>query len=281
MKYSALAIAIMACGYSNADILADTLPLKVTLAQDYQSDIDFKSYWVSEKLDGIRAVWDGEKLLTRNGNPIYAPTWFVEGLPKEAIEGELWAGRGNFHVVQQTVLDHVPSDEAWKQISLMVFDAPDAKGDYPQRYLYIQHWVEQANVSHVRYVKHQQLSDELALFRLLNTIESEKGEGVMLRAINTPYIHGRSEALLKLKPYQDAEATVIGYTQGKGKYQGQVGALIVQTEDGTEFNLGSGLSDEMRQEPLPIGTVITYRFNGYTHKGLPKFARLLRERIEK
>jgi DNA ligase-1 len=57
-----------------------------------------------------------------------------------------------------------------------------------------------------------------------------------------------------------------------------VGALIVRTPEGLEFAIGSGLSDALRQTPPAIGSEITYRYNGYTSNGIPRFARFLRER---
>ncbi len=115
-------------------------PEQLVLANTYQQGIDVSQYWKSEKLDGIRALWDGEHLYTCNGNRIYVPNWFVEKLPKVHLEGELWAGRGNFHIVQSTVLDHTPSDTAWRKIDFMLFDMPGAAGDYQKRYYNILHW---------------------------------------------------------------------------------------------------------------------------------------------
>ncbi|CAM5225563.1 ATP-dependent DNA ligase [Alishewanella longhuensis] len=100
----------------------------------------------------------------------------------------------------------------------------------------------------------------------------------MLHHQDARYKTGRSADLLKLKSYQDTEAIVIGYRPGKGKYQGRVGALIVRTPEGKEFAIGSGLTDVLRQTPPEIGTVITYRYNGYTNNGIPRFARFLRVR---
>ena len=94
------------------------------------------------------------------------------------------------------------------------------------------------------------------------------------------YKTGRSSDLLKLKTYQDTEAEVIGYRPGRGKYQGMVGALVVKTPEGKEFAIGSGLTDELRRTPPQIGSIITYRYNGLTKHGLPRFARFLRVRQE-
>ena len=100
----------------------------------------------------------------------------------------------------------------------------------------------------------------------------------MLRRTDTPYRAGRSDDLLKLKLLDDAEAVVIAHVPGKGKYADMTGALKVATPDGRQFQLGSGLSDAQRHHPPPIGSTVTYRFNGYHASGLPRFARFWRIR---
>lgn len=255
-------------------------PQPVLLAQQYQSGFDLRQYWKSEKLDGIRAVWDGQQLKTRNGRVISAPQWFTDPLPKSPLDGELWAGRRNFHLVQQTVLDHKPVDQAWKQIEFMLFDMPDGAGSYKERYGDLVAWVNQLKSDHVHYVEHTPILSEHALYEHLNAIDRASGEGVMLRKIDSLYQAGRSADLLKLKSHQDDEAIVVGYKLGKGKYKGQVGALLVEWKPGVRFYIGSGLSDEMRRSPPPLGSKITFRHNGYTHNHIPKFARYFRERVE-
>jgi DNA ligase-1 len=104
------------------------------------------------------------------------------------------------------------------------------------------------------------------------------GEGLMLHRADAPYLTGRSDALLKLKPWQDAEAVLIGYTPGKGKFLGMTGALKMESPDGKRFSIGSGLSDALRRQPPPIGTRITYRYQHLTKSGVPRFPRYLRVR---
>lgn len=260
-------------------VYADTQSMPVTLAKNYNSDVDISDYWVSEKLDGIRAIWNGEKLLTRSGIEIKAPPWFTEPLPDYPLEGELWAGRGNFHIVQQTVLDQAPVDKAWQQIDFMLFDMPQAAGDYKKRYFNIVYYTRVTKSGHIKYIEHFPIETEQSLYNYLDQIDSNKGEGLMLRKITSRYQAGRSNDLVKLKKYQDAEALVIGYKGGKGKYRGQMGALLVQLDSGQQFYLGSGFSDLQRQQPPKLGTTITFRYNGYTQNGVPKFARFIRERV--
>jgi len=68
----------------------------ILLAQIYHDDIQVQEYLVSEKLDGIRAIWDGYQFSSRQGHPIYAPAWFTQHFPTRPLDGELWIGRGQF-----------------------------------------------------------------------------------------------------------------------------------------------------------------------------------------
>ncbi|MDA0147600.1 DNA ligase [Vibrio sp. LaRot3] len=269
---------ILQAGATEPATLEGYLP--VMQAHQYQDGLNVHEYWQSEKLDGIRAVWDGTKLFTRNGRQIHAPAWFIEPLPDYPVEGELWAGRGNFHLVQQTVLDHKPIDQSWQQIDFMLFDMPHAAGDYQKRYYNIVHYVTSVDHSHIKYIEHTPITSEKELFQYLDNVNNDKGEGVMLRKITSRYQAGRSSDLLKLKTHQDDEAQVIGYKVGRGQYKGMMGSILVKWQDGVEFYIGSGFSEQQRKNPPPIGSTITFRYNGLTQNGVPKFARYVRERVE-
>ncbi|ELI5732131.1 DNA ligase [Vibrio fluvialis] len=277
LKLTLIAAALLTTQHSAA--LANPLAfVPVAQANEYHDGINIYEYWQSEKLDGIRAIWNGKQLLTRNGNPIYAPRWFTDPLPDYALEGELWAGRGHFALVQQTVLDHTPSDEAWRKIDFMLFDMPEAAGDYTKRYYNLIHVVDSASTKHIKYIEHTPVLSEQELLRYLDTLVNENGEGIMLRKVTARYQAGRSNDLLKLKKHQDAEARVVGYKIGNGKYKGLMGSVLVRTDEGTEFYVGTGFSDEQRLNPPEIGSLITYRYNGLTAEGKPRFARFVRVR---
>ncbi|WP_232471937.1 DNA ligase [Vibrio gazogenes] len=261
----------------------ESSPEQVMLANTYipgRYELKFNHYRASEKLDGIRGVWDGKQLRTRNGTPIHAPQWFLRQLPPFPVEGELWAGRGQFHLVQQTILDQQPDPNSWQQMSFMLFDIPFGVGPYHQRYHKIASWLRhQSDVSHIHLIEQVALTSQKALDKLMQRITQANGEGIMLRDWNAVYHSGRSDTLLKIKPYRDDEAQVIGYKNGKGKYQNQVGALLVRSRQGVEFYVGSGLTDQQRASPPTIGSWITYRYDRMTAKGKPRFARFLRERL--
>ena len=268
-------VAVSAQAQTPEMILAKTLP----------ENVDVRDYWVSEKYDGVRGYWDGKqrRMYSRNGTVIALPNDFAAQLPDISLDGELWIGRGQFERVVSVVRDEQPDDTAWKQVKYMVFELPDSQnqyGDFTQRMARIERITQHINAPNIQAVKQWRVRDRAELLRQLDTITQAGGEGLMLHLASAPYQTGRSDALYKLKLRQDAEATVIDYVAGTGKYVGKVGSLRVRTDDGREFNVGSGLTDATRTNPPVIGTVITYQFNGLTKKGQPRFPRFLRVRVD-
>jgi len=248
------------------------------LANTVRADTDVTQYLVSEKLDGVRAFWDGRRLRTRQGNIINAPEWYVEKFPARQLDGELWAGRGRFEELSGFVRKEKPVDEEWLQVRYMIFELPEAPGDFRERVRAMRQIVGEASVPWLQVVEQSEVGSRKELDRKLALVVREGGEGLMLHRADALYSSGRSDVLLKMKPIHDAEATVIGHIPGKGKYRGVTGALRVRTEDGVEFNLGSGLSDALRRNPPPVGTIITYRYRELTSRGVPRFASYYRIR---
>ena len=250
------------------------------LANVYAGQIDPTLYLVSEKYDGVRAVWDGRTLRFRSGRSVAAPLWFTARLPAQPLDGELWLGRGRFEQLSGIVRKEQPVDEEWRQVHYMVFELPEGEGTFAQRALRIQSLVAQAGWPMLQAVEQSPVSDRASLQRLLTQIVAQGGEGLMLHLADAPYITGRSDVLLKLKPYLDTEAIVVAHLPGKGKYSGQMGALRLQMPDGRRFNLGTGFSDAERREPPALGSSVTYRYRDLTSNGLPRFASFLRVRAE-
>ena len=250
------------------------------LANVYAGQIDPKLYLVSEKHDGVRAVWDGRTLRFRSGRSIAAPLWFTARLPAQPLDGELWLGRGRFEQLSGIVRKEQPVDEEWRQVRYMVFELPGGEGTFAQRALRIQSLVAQAGWPMLQAVEQSPVSDRASLQRRLTQIVAQGGEGLMLHLADAPYSTGRSDVLLKLKPYLDTEAIVVAHLPGKGKYSGQMGALRLQMPDGRRFNLGTGFSDAERREPPALGSSVTYRYRDLTSNGLPRFASFLRVRAE-
>ena len=254
--------------------------LQVQLAKVYTQDSanTVSDYLVSEKYDGVRAIWTGEKLLTRTGNPIQAPGWFTEPLPAVWLDGELWTKRQDFATVSSIVRASIPNNARWRQVSYRVFDMPDAQLPFEQRYINYSNLIKKINAEHIKAVEQQRFYSNHALSEHLQALVDNGAEGVMLHLATARHSPGRSDALLKLKPYFDDEAVVIGHLPGKGKYTNMLGALRVRSQQGVEFSIGSGFTDNDRANPPPIGSIITYKYHGHTKNGLPRFASFLRVR---
>ena len=248
------------------------------LASRVAGDIHIASYLVSEKLDGVRARWDGRALWTRSGNRIDVPAGFTRGWPAQPMDGELWIGRGHFQQVSDVVRALRRDDKAWRPVRFMAFDLPGDSGTFARRTLRLQALVAAAGAANLTHIPQQHLGSRALLDARLHTVIAGGGEGLMLHHALAPYRAGRSDALLKFKRGQDAEARVVGYRPGKGKYAGMVGALLVVDAHGRRFALGSGLRDADRASPPRIGSQVTFRYDGLTAKGTPRFARYLRVR---
>lgn len=254
---------------------------ELTLANVYSPNINLESYLVSEKYDGVRAYWTGKQLLARSGNPIQAPAEFIQQLPSIALDGELWFGRDGFGRsagLIHRIPEHPDYLSEWLAVTYMVFDAPHQPGDFNQR-LAILNALELESTQ-IKIVKQWQVANHKELEQQLVEYTKAGAEGLMLRLISAPYRGQRSNDLLKVKQWQDAEAIVKEWLPGKGKYKGMMGALLVQLEDGREIRIGTGFKDLERQHPPKIGSKITFKYQGETTSGLPRFPVYWRERLD-
>jgi DNA ligase 1 len=251
---------------------------RALLAQDYKPGIDPSLYLISEKLDGVRALWDGKSLKFRSGQTISAPAWFTAKLPATPLDGELWLARGKFDELSGIVRKQQAIDEEWKRVNYMVFELPAGDGAFAQRSEKLKALVKQTNWPQLQWIEQFRLADEKALQAKLKQITAQGGEGLMLHQADAQVTQGRSAVLLKLKPISDAEGIVMAHIPGKGKYAGMLGALQIKTEDGQSVKIGTGFSDEQRKNPPAIGSTITYTYRDKTPSGKPRFASFLRER---
>ena len=253
------------------------------LAKVYRPGTSLADYWVSEKLDGLRGYWDGEALWTRGGERVAAPAWFTAGWPTTPLDGELWAGRGQFSKAASTVRRQSPDDEAWRAMRFMVFDLPGSKATFTERIPALKNIVANLAVPWVQHVAQSQVGSDAELQQLLLKTIRLGGEGLMLHRGASLYKAERNDDLLKVKTHEDSEALVVGHVDGKGKYRGLLGALLVELpatggKPALRFKLGSGFTHAQRRNPPPIGTLVTYRFRGLNDSGLPRFASFMRVR---
>lgn len=232
---------------------------------------------ISEKLDGVRAYWDGERLLSKHGNPFAAPAWFTDALPPFELDGELWSGRGQFERIASIVTRDDPH-QGWRQIGYYIFEVPHAPGGLMQRLDRLKTWLHTHPVAHLHIIEQQPCQSRAQLIRRWNAVEAAGGEGLVLRNPDTPYTTGRHASARKLKRFRDMEARVVGHIAGKGRLAGKLGALQVELADGRRFRIGTGFSDAERAAPPPIGATVTFKYQGFTASGLPRFPVFLRIR---
>ena len=264
---------------------AHAQPREPMQASSWRPGTELAGWWVSEKFDGMRGLWDGNQLWSRSGKPIHAPAWFTQGWPQVPLDGELWAGRGRFEFTVGTVRQARALDADWRQLQYQVFDLPAHGASFAERHPALAALLQQSAVPWLQAVVQSKVFSPAELQQGLAAVLAQGGEGLMLHHETAQYEAGRSPGLRKLKLQDDAEARVVAHIPGGGQFQGQLGALLVempaQPPHGVRrFKLGSGLSKREREAPPPIGAVVSFRYRGLTASGLPRFATYWRLRPE-
>ena len=278
----ALSFVVMAEGVP----LAKKVKPDLVLLKEFNQTTDVKGWLMSEKLDGVRAYWNGKQLMSRNGHLFVVPRWFIKSFPPFELDGELWIGRQSFEKVVSIVRRKQPHD-GWKEITFQVFDVPNQNGGLMARLRVLDRYLENNPTTYIKVLDQVPIVEQQDVRKRLDYVHAKGGEGLVLRDPNVDYYSGRTAQSVKVKLKQDAECIVTGYTAGKGKYLDMVGALKCriakrayskQKLDDFEIKIGSGLTDVMRREPPKIGSVVTFQYMGLTAKGLPKFPVYLRDR---
>ena len=266
---------VMPAGKAAAPASRNVPPL--LLAHSWENDIDLSDWWFSEKLDGVRAYWDGSHFWSRQGNVYRAPAWFTEQLPNVPLDGELWLARKAFQRTVSIVRRHDATD-LWREIKFVVFDAPAIADVFEARQKFLSEMLGSDRVRYAEHLKQTRCRDVAHLQSELARITALSGEGLMLRQPHSRYEIGRSSTLLKVKVMLEADAEVVEYLAGQGRHRGRMGALLVQLPNGIRFNVGTGFSDAQREVPPPIGSMINFRYQELTDRGVPRFPSFVRVR---
>ena len=244
-------------------------------AKNYDnSKHNITNWYMSEKLDGIRAYWNGKELLSKNGNKIYAPNWFTKDFPPFELDGELWTKRDDFESIQNIVLDTNPSIK-WEEITYNIFEVPNEKGNFDKRLEKIKFWLDKNPNKIIKIIPQLICKNETDLNIYLKELLDKKAEGIILKNPNLEYFTGRSENILKVKKFYDEEGLVIGLNYSKN---GEFKSLQLKLNNGIIFNLGGGFSDIQRKIPPQIGDIVTFKYYDLTKNNKPKFASFLRIR---
>ena len=254
-------------------------------------DQNVSGWLASEKFDGVRAYWDGENLLSRQGKKLNAPQSFTKNFPKFALDGELYAKELKFEEIQASVMDKLPDEKAWSRLKFHIFDVPEASGGLLARLEVLAKFLKNEPNDNLIIIKQIKMRDNAQFLKFAESIIAKGGEGAVVREPNAPYERKRSKNALKFKKFKDSECEVIAVNKGSGKYANFAGSLTCKAlggkndkekagepKEGTIFKIGSGLSDKNRQEPPKIGSIITYKFQNLTSNGKPRFPIFLRVR---
>jgi len=146
-------------------------------------------WYVSEKYDGYRAIWNGKEFVSRNGNIFVTPQWFKDWFPNdEALDGELFMGRNSFEK-HGLLRKKYANDSVWKKanVNFQIFDSPTIKGDFEERQLKIKKIINSSckkkgvGKCPLKYTKQTKISSEKQLYSKFNTLTKKGAEGVMIR----------------------------------------------------------------------------------------------------
>jgi DNA ligase-1 len=259
-------------------VVKDTAP-PVLLAHKWDNETDLTGWWMSEKMDGVRAWWDGKVFISRLGNYYHAPKWFVEQLPDYALDGELWLERKKFNETI-SIVRRQDAHDGWKNIKYTLFDAPNHSGKFEDRQQFLQDKFGGNRLKYAFVLDQTKIQNMDQFRKELKRVQDLGGEGLMVRQPNSMYVAGRSNTLLKVKDFFDDEALVLSYQPGLGKYKGMMGALNCKMANGVLFAVGTGFLDEDRRNPPAIGSTITFRYQELSKDRVPRFPSYVGVRID-
>ncbi|MGJ0334752.1 DNA ligase [Aliarcobacter cryaerophilus] len=248
--------------------------LNLQKPSNYEDSIDISNWYMSEKLDGIRAYWDGKELFSKNKNKIFAPSWFTKDFPPFPLDGELWTKRGDFENIQSIVLSKQESKD-WENITYNIFEIPNANGNFKTRLDFLENYLKKNPNRYIKIIPQIVCKDKNHLNKFLKELLENGAEGVIIKNPNLSYETGRTNNSLKVKEFLDDEGKVIAHNFNK---DGSFKSLKIELKNKTVFNLGGGFKKEDRLNPPKVGKFVTFKYYGLTKNGKPKFASFLRVR---
>ena len=244
---------------------------------DEYGDENLTHWYMSEKLDGVRAVWDGESLRSRSGYKFTVPNWFIADFPKETLDGELFTKRGDFENIS-SITSRLDEHVGWKEVKFYIFDMPKIKANFSIKYEKMKEISKSSKFIEV--IPQILVKNNDEVFEFLDKVIEKGGEGVVAREPNLIYENKRSSKILKIKKFKDAECEVVRLNEGTGKFKGLMGSLECKDKSGVVFKIGSGFKDSDRKNPPKIGQMITYKYQDLTKNNKPRFPVFLRIRDE-
>ena len=223
-----------------------------------------KGWLMSEKCDGVRALWDGTRFMSREGNELRVPAEIIATMPAGVeLDGELWAGRGGLQRMVSLLRAAEQDVARWSGVEFMVFDAPDARGGFEQRLTVAEERI--SGCAFARVIPQFSVRDHRHMRLYLKEVLKGGGEGLVLRQAGSAYVSGRSKSMLKVKPVYTAEAMVSAHDAG----------VLVLRWGAVVFRLCAGIGSAALP---PVGAMITFSHLGLTDGGVPRSAAFLEVR---
>ena len=234
--------------------------------EDEEHKVKGKEFVITEKLDGMRTIMIVENgnatFFSRQGQPITGLVEIAqdaEFLPDNVYDGELLIHNADDYkdrdVLQET-LKIARKDGEKRGLVLHLFDmipinefkAGKSKATYYKRKEVLNFIVEKLNSPYIKIVPNLYVGKDLDVIpKLLEEMNRKGKEGLMLNVSDGKYQCKRTDVLLKIKSMNTMDCRIIGFEEGTGKYEGMLGALILDYK-GYELRCGSGFTDEDRKE---------------------------------
>ena len=227
---------------------------KPMLAQIYtdQNQINWdQPVYMQPKLDGVRCIFTKDGAFSRTGKRFMNVRHIemelqdtFKHLPWITLDGELYNHnlRDNFEKIISLVRKQKPTYEdryearIWTQYH--VYDYVDKQVGETLKYRERMHNLNVSDIytPSVRYVESKRAATP-AMIKVIHQEFLDKGyEGSIIR-LNGFYEQKRSKNLLKIKDFQDAEATIIDWVEGKGKRKGTIGKFMAEDHEGIQFGM--------------------------------------------
>ena len=184
-------------GWSGEEKAQQVTHLDLMHGRDYAAGQRIAGWLVQEKFDGLRCLWTGTELVSRNGERFHAPAWFTAGLPVGIpLDGELYAGVGSLGRISNLLARHKSGkDVDWQGVRFMVFDAPTVHGSFAERASFLRG----IDARHTEIVATLAVESLTKLRVALKRLHKAGGEGFILRDPSAPYVAGRTGTVLKFK----------------------------------------------------------------------------------
>lgn len=255
--------------------------MKPMLAKPFEERLVPSFRFAQPKLDGMRLLWDGENIISRNGKEVPGiPSILHElktkfkGIP---LDGELYCHGMGF----QTIISHVRRTVNIKEnpnIKYHVFDYP-LQLSFDTRFNQLCKLIHELQPELIVPVSTINVSD--ILIDKLDIFNVEGYEGTMIRNGHSLYQEKRTKDLLKIKGELDCELIIERCIEGEGKHLGRLGAFECIMKDmplDIYVKVGTGFNDSQREQfwinkDKMKGKIITITFQEFTDGGVPRFPR--------